>query len=64
MSILSCPLGLPEQSLQHIREGNEILESLSSTLGNDSNCLHSLSLATCILGQILTLNGQYASTDN
>ncbi|XP_019848695.1 PREDICTED: uncharacterized protein LOC100633120 [Amphimedon queenslandica] len=56
-------LRLPEQSLQHIQEGKEILESLSSTLGDDSNCLHSLSLATCILGQILTLNGRLTDAE-
>ena len=57
-SVLHYLIGLPEQSLQHVQEGKEILESLPPGLRDESSCLHALSLANCIFSQILLLSEQ------
>lgn len=52
--LITCT-GLADQSLQHVLEGKEVLDSIPIHLRD----IHSLALANCIAGQSHTVKGQY-----
>lgn len=56
------PIGLLDQALQHTSECRQVIESLPAHYRKEPDSLYVLSLANCITGEVMTLQGQYVSS--